>query len=44
MRRFAESGARTVILRPPEDEADIEGFAQWVGGEVMRGLRPPPGG
>jgi len=44
VRRYAESRARTVILRPPEDEADIEGDAQWVGRVVMRGLGPSSDG
>jgi alkanesulfonate monooxygenase SsuD/methylene tetrahydromethanopterin reductase-like flavin-dependent oxidoreductase (luciferase family) len=32
--RYAAAGAGTVVLRPPEDEADIEDYVAWVGAEV----------
>jgi len=32
--RYAAAGAGTVVLRPPEDEPDIEGYVAWVGAEV----------
>ena len=32
--RYAAAGAGTVVLRPPEDEPDIEGYVTWVGAEV----------
>jgi alkanesulfonate monooxygenase SsuD/methylene tetrahydromethanopterin reductase-like flavin-dependent oxidoreductase (luciferase family) len=34
VRRYLASGAATVVLRPPEDDPDIEGYARWVGREV----------
>ena len=37
--RYVAAGAETVILRPPEDEPDIEGYATWVGAQVMPLLR-----
>jgi alkanesulfonate monooxygenase SsuD/methylene tetrahydromethanopterin reductase-like flavin-dependent oxidoreductase (luciferase family) len=33
--RYAAAGAGTVVLRPPEDEPDIEGYLTWVGTEVV---------
>ena len=32
--RYGQAGARTVVLRPPEDERDIEGYVTFVGAEV----------
>jgi alkanesulfonate monooxygenase SsuD/methylene tetrahydromethanopterin reductase-like flavin-dependent oxidoreductase (luciferase family) len=32
--RYVAAGAGTVVLRPPEDEPDIEGYVAWVGAEV----------
>ena len=34
IRRYAEAGAATVLVRPPEDEPDIEGWIRWIGTEV----------
>jgi alkanesulfonate monooxygenase SsuD/methylene tetrahydromethanopterin reductase-like flavin-dependent oxidoreductase (luciferase family) len=35
VRRYAEAGVGTVILRPPEDEPDIVDYIRWVGAEVV---------
>jgi alkanesulfonate monooxygenase SsuD/methylene tetrahydromethanopterin reductase-like flavin-dependent oxidoreductase (luciferase family) len=32
--RYGQAGASTVVLRPPEDEPDIEGYVTFVGTEV----------
>jgi alkanesulfonate monooxygenase SsuD/methylene tetrahydromethanopterin reductase-like flavin-dependent oxidoreductase (luciferase family) len=33
--RYELAGAHTVVLRPPEDEPDIEGYVAFVGTEVL---------
>jgi alkanesulfonate monooxygenase SsuD/methylene tetrahydromethanopterin reductase-like flavin-dependent oxidoreductase (luciferase family) len=35
IRRYAEAGASTVMVQPPEDEPDITGWIRWVGTEVV---------
>ena len=37
--RYAAAGAGTVVLRPPEDEPDIEDYVAWVGAEVTPRVR-----
>jgi 5,10-methylenetetrahydromethanopterin reductase len=38
--RYGRAGARTVVLRPPEDEPDIEGYVAFVGAEVQPLVAP----
>ena len=38
MRRLARIGATSVVLQPTEDEADLEGFVEFVGRDVRSGL------
>ncbi len=41
IRRWNQAGAGTVVLRPPEDDPDIEGYIRFVGEEVCPLLDMP---